>query len=145
MRRVGYDPSGLIEALHSVQETFGYLDDASLRFVAHSLNVPQSRAMGVATFYHYFTLKPPGKHTCVVCLGTACYIKGSTAILDAVKEKLRVGVGETTPDGRVSLLTARCLGACGIAPAVVYDGDVAARQTRDDALKRTNEWMREDA
>ena len=145
MRRVGYDPSGLIETLHSVQETFGYLDDASLRFVAHSLNVPLSRAMGVATFYHYFTLKPPGKHTCVVCLGTACYIKGSAAILDAVKEKLRVGVGETTPDGRVSLLTARCLGACGIAPAVVYDGDVAARQTREDALKRTNDWMREDA
>lgn len=145
MRRVGYDPSGLIETLHSVQDTFGYLDDASLRFVAHSLNVPLSRTMGVATFYHYFSLKPPGKHTCVVCLGTACYIKGSSAILDAVKEKLRVGVGETTPDGRVSLLTARCLGACGIAPAVVYDGDVAARQTRDDALKRTNEWMREDA
>jgi len=145
MRRVGYDPSGLIETLHSVQDTFGYLDDASLRFVAYSLNVPLSRAMGVATFYHYFTLKPPGKHTCVVCLGTACYIKGSSAILDAVKEKLRVGVGETTPDGRVSLLTARCLGACGIAPTVVYDGEVAAHQTREDALKRTNDWMKEDA
>jgi len=145
MRRVGYDPSGLIETLHSVQDTFGYLDDASLRFVAHSLNVPLSRTMGVATFYHYFSLKPPGKHTCVVCLGTACYIKGSSAILDAVKEKLRVGVGETTPDGRVSLLTARCLGACGIAPTVVYDGEVAAHQTREDALKRTNDWMKEDA
>ena len=145
MRRVGYDPSGLIETLHSVQETFGYLDDASLRFVSHSLNVPLSRTMGVATFYHYFTLKPPGRHTCVVCLGTACYIKGSAGILEAVKDRLRVGVGETTPDGRVSLLTARCLGACGIAPAVVYDGEVAARQAPGDAVKRVGEWMKEEA
>ena len=75
MRRLGHQRNALIEVLHAVQEVFGYLDDQALRYVAASLRVPPSRAYGVATFYHFFTLKPPGEHTCVVCTGTACYIK----------------------------------------------------------------------
>lgn len=75
MRRRGFARDALIETLHTVQEYFGYLDKPSLKFVAESLRVPLSQAYGVATFYHFFTLKPPGKHTCLVCLGTACYIK----------------------------------------------------------------------
>ena len=130
----------LIEILHKAQELFGYLEDDLLLFVAHRLMLPPSRVYGVATFYHYFTLKPPGAHTCVVCLGTACYVKGSAQLLAAIGEAAHVEPGETTPDGRLSLLTARCIGACGIAPAVVYDGQVAPRQTPEAALARIAAW-----
>ena len=83
MRRLGYRPDALVEALHSVQDSFGYLDRDALVFVAGSLRVPPSRVYGVATFYSYFSLKPPGAHTCVVCMGTACYINGAPALLEA--------------------------------------------------------------
>ena len=124
MRRMGYQSHALIETLHSVQEYFGYLDNDSLKFVARSLQLPLSKVYGVATFYHLFTLKPKGETTCVVCLGTACYIKGAGKLLAAVKDKLGIKPGETTPDNKISCLTARCLGACGIAPAVVLGGQV---------------------
>ncbi|MCC7104597.1 MAG: NAD(P)H-dependent oxidoreductase subunit E [Chloroflexi bacterium] len=124
MRRQGYAPDALIEALHAVQQAFGYLDDASLRYVGTSLGVPPSKVYGVATFYHVFSLKPAGEHTCVVCTGTACYIKGSAALLSAIRERYDIRSGETTADGELSLLTARCLGSCALAPAVVLDGQV---------------------
>jgi len=84
---------------------------------------------GVATFYHYFTMAPPGKHTCVICTGTACYIKGVPALLKALKEHFKVGLGETTPDGELSILSARCVGACGLAPVAVIDGKVVGKLT----------------
>jgi bidirectional [NiFe] hydrogenase diaphorase subunit len=108
MRRLGNQSHALIEALHTVQESFGYLDTDSLRFVATSLRVPLSQAFGVATVYHYFTMKPPGKHTCVVCTGTACYIKGAGKLLTDMEKQYGIKPGETTADGNVSLLTARC-------------------------------------
>ena len=123
-RRHGREPHALIETLHTVQESFGYLDNSALRFVAMALRVPLSRVYGAATFYHYFTLKPKGKHTCVVCTGTACYIKGAPALLTAIEKTYGVKPGETTPDNELSVLTARCLGSCGLAPAVVMDGAV---------------------
>ena len=89
MRRLGNQSHALIETLHTVQEAFGYLDEDALRFVATSLRVPLSQAYGVATFYHFFTLKPAGKHTCVVCTGTACYIKGAPQLLEAVEQRTR--------------------------------------------------------
>jgi len=124
MRRQGFQPRALIEALHTVQQSFGFLDDTAMRYVAASLHVPPSRVYGVATFYHHFSLKPPGRHTCVVCLGTACYIKGGTAVLQAVEDEYAVQPGETTADGQLSLLIARCLGMCGLAPVAVLDGQV---------------------
>ncbi len=124
MKRHGYQPNSLIETLHTVQESFGYLDEVSLKFVSNSLKVPLSSVYGVATFYNFFNLKPQGKHTCVVCLGTACYIKGTNEIAEEIKKEFKIGMGKTTEDGQVSLLSARCLGACGIAPAVVIDGEV---------------------
>lgn len=136
MRRHGHEPDALIETLHAVQESFGFLDEDALRFVAMSLRVPFSRVYGVATFYHLFTMRPPGKHTCVVCLGTACYVRGAQTILDHVSQELKVEPGETTEDGRVSLLTARCLGSCNLAPAVVFDGAVAGKISEKDALER---------
>ncbi len=145
MRRVGGHPRGLIETLHTVQEAFGYLDNQALRYVAVSLRVPLSRAYGVATFYHFFTLKPAGEHTCVICLGTACYIKGAPQLFDAVKQQYGVSPGETTPDGRMSLLSARCLGSCGLAPAVVYDNEVAGKVTPAQLKEHLAKWMPHDA
>ena len=130
----------LIEVLHKAQELFGYLDDDVLRFVAGQLKLPRSRVYGVATFYHFFTLKPQGAHTCVVCLGTACYVKGANEVLAAVEAVAGIKAGETTADKQLSLLTARCIGACGIAPAVVYDGTVTPRQTPESALQQIRKW-----
>src|SRR5208283_2921634 len=124
MKKYQFKQDALIEVLHKAQELFGYLEDDLLLYIAYRLKLPASRVYGVATFYHFFTLKPQGKHTCVVCLGTACYVKGSNKVLAAVEEKAKIKAGETTPDGQLSLLTARCIGACGIAPAIVYDGTV---------------------
>jgi bidirectional [NiFe] hydrogenase diaphorase subunit len=140
IRRQGAQPRGLIETLHTVQEAFGYLDEQALRYVAMSLRVPLSRAFGVATFYHFFTLKPAGEHTCVICMGTACYIKGAPQLLDAVRKDLGIAPGETTPDKKVSLLTARCLGSCGLAPAVVYDQEVAGKVSTAAVSEHLKKW-----
>jgi len=134
MRRNGYAPDALIETLHTVQSAFGYLDDTSLRFVAHELHIPLSKVYGVATFYHAFTLKPEGHHRCVVCLGTACYVKGSQTILQAVTRAYHMTPGETTEDGELSLLMARCLGSCSLAPAAIMDEDVVGNLTPERAL-----------
>lgn len=140
MRRYGHKPHSLIETMHTVQETFGYLDDVSIRFIATSLHVPLSRVYGVATFYHYFQLKPPGEHTCVICTGTACYIKGVPRILDAVKEEFQIEPGQTTPDQKISLISARCVGACGLAPVAVFDGEVVGNLTHESCIKRMLRW-----
>jgi len=131
----------LIELLHSAQELFGYLDNDVLIYVGHSLRVPLSKVFGVATFYNFFSLKPQGRHTCVVCMGTACYVKGAGAILAELEQAHGIRAGETTADGEVSLVTARCLGACGLAPAVVFDGEVAGKVTAAKTLERTSPWM----
>ncbi|HUA36890.1 MAG TPA: bidirectional hydrogenase complex protein HoxE [Candidatus Sulfopaludibacter sp.] len=141
MKKYQFKHDALIEILHKAQELFGFLDDDLLLFVAYKLKLPASRVYGVATFYHFFTLKPQGKHTCVVCLGTACYVKGSAKVLEAVEARAKIKAGETTPDNRLSLLTARCIGACGIAPAVVYDGTVTPRQTPETALEHVKGWI----
>jgi len=127
MRRLGDRPLALIEALHAAQEAFGFLDTDALEFIGDTLGVPHSRVYGVATFYSFFTLKPQGEHTCVVCTGTACYINGAKEILTGIDRALHVKPKETTADGKVSLLTARCLGACSLAPAVIVDGDVMGK------------------
>ena len=134
------EPHALIETLHTVQASFGYLEVGILKHVASTLRVPLSRVYAVATFYHSFTLKPPGDHTCVICMGTACYIGGAGAILGDIKEKVGVASGETTEDGKVSLLIARCLGSCGLAPAGVFDGEVAGKLSSVNVLERIGGW-----
>jgi bidirectional [NiFe] hydrogenase diaphorase subunit len=141
MKRLQYQQDTLIEVLHKAQELFGYLENDLLLYVAHHLKLPPSRVYGVATFYHFFSLKPQGEHSCVVCMGTACYVKGAAGLLAALEERGHVRAGSTTADGRLSLLTARCLGACGIAPAVVFDGAVAGHQTAALALKQVEAWL----
>jgi len=136
MRRNGNDSHALIETLHSVQETFGYLDEDGLRYVAKSLRTPLSKVYGVATFYHFFTLKPQGEHSCVVCTGTACHIKGAETILKALKDKYGISPGETTEDNKLSVLSARCIGSCGLSPAVVLDGNVMGNLSVSTLLAR---------
>ena len=140
IKRHQFRQDALIEILHSAQELFGYLDSDVLIYVGRSLRVPLSRVYGVATFYNFFSMKPAGEHTCVVCMGTACYVKGAGQILEALETKHGIKSGETTEDGKVSLVTARCLGACGLAPAVVFDGEVAGKIGVEATLARTAPW-----
>lgn len=129
MKRHQYRPDALIEVLHQAQELYGYLEPELLLHIAHSLRLPPSQVYGVATFYHFFSLEPKGVHSCVVCLGTACYIKGAAQLLSILEQATHLQAGDTTPDRQFSLGTARCLGACGIAPVVVFDGQLAGHQT----------------
>jgi bidirectional [NiFe] hydrogenase diaphorase subunit len=140
MRRNGHRRDALIETLHTVQESFGFLDEESLRYVAASLQAPLSHVYGVSTFYHFFRLKPSGDHTCVLCTGTACYIKGIPALLATIKKHYGIGPEETTEDGSVSLLTARCLGSCGLAPAAVFDGEVVGKLTSEKMVEQMDRW-----
>jgi bidirectional [NiFe] hydrogenase diaphorase subunit len=141
MKRALYRQDILIEVLRKAQQLFGCLELEVLHYVASSLKLPPSRVYGVATFYHLFTLKPPGTHTCVICMGTACYVKGSPRTLTAAEELAGIRAGETTADQQVSLLSARCVGACGIAPVVIYDGKTAGCQTVESALAHLKAWV----
>jgi bidirectional [NiFe] hydrogenase diaphorase subunit len=141
MRRQQYQSDALLEVLHAAQELFGFLSEDVLIFVGRGLKLPLSRVYGVATFYNLFTLKPKGEHTCTVCMGTACYVKGAGQIMEGLEQAHGVKAGQTTPDGKLSVVVARCVGACGIAPAVVFDGEVAGMQTRETVLARTRKWV----
>lgn len=135
MKRYQFQSDALIEVLHKAQELYGNLDTRLLLHIAHSLKLPPSRVYGVATFYHFpLALPAQGEHSCVVCLGTACYVKGAAAILAAIEAEFNIQAGETTSDGKLSLSSARCLGACGFAPAIVCDGAVSGRQTNESAV-----------
>ncbi len=141
IKRQQYQQDALIEILHRASELFGYLETDILLYIAHSLKLPPSRVYGVATFYHLFSLAPKGVHTCVICTGTACYVKGAPAILTNLEQSVHIHPGTTTADGQFSLLTARCLGACGIAPAVVFDNTVVGNQTPESVGDRIAEWL----
>ncbi|TAF11015.1 MAG: bidirectional hydrogenase complex protein HoxE [Nostocales cyanobacterium] len=141
IKRHQYQQDALIEILHRATELFGYLELDLLLYIAHSLKLPPSHVYGVATFYHLFSLTPKGQHNCVVCIGTACYVKDAPAILASLENSTHIQAGETTPDGQISLLTARCLGACSIAPVVVFDGAVLGHQTPELVCKKVGEWQ----
>ncbi|MCM0588838.1 MAG: bidirectional hydrogenase complex protein HoxE [Gloeotrichia echinulata GP01] len=141
IKRHQYQQNALIEILHKAQELFGYLENDLLLYISHSLKLPPSQVYGVATFYHLFSLAPKGVHTCVVCTGTACYVKGAMTILANLEKSADVHAGESTVDGQLSLLTARCLGACGIAPAVVFDGTILGNQTSASVCDRVQGWL----
>ncbi len=141
MKKLGFDRSALIEALHTAQDTFGYLDKDTLKFIAQRLKLPYSKVYGVATFYHFFRLKPKGKHTTVVCMGTACYIKGANVILQKFENRFGIKAGETTVDGLISILTARCIGSCSLAPIAIYDDKPIGNLTIEHALAEIEELI----
>ena len=136
IKRHQFRQDALIEILHTAQELFGYLDNDVLIYVGHAVRAPLSRVFGVATFYNFFSLAPKGRHTVTICMGTACYVRGAANILAAVSQELGIKAGETTADGAVSLDGARCIGACGMAPAVVIDGEINAQMTPEAAVSR---------
>lgn len=129
MKRFHNEKDALLEVLHSAQETFGYLSEELLYYISNHLHVPLSQVYGVATFYHLFTFEPQGKHSCIVCTGTACHVKGSSEIVEEMSAVLNIPVGKTTEDGLFSLSTARCLGCCGLAPVAVINGEIQGKAT----------------
>ena len=131
LKRTRFAQDQLIETLHIAQDVFGHLDEGILTYVARAFRLPPSRVFGVATFYELFTFDPPGDHTCTVCTGTACYVKGADKIVSAVGDAYGISQGETTADGVVTLKTARCLGSCGLAPIVLLDGTVIGKEGPD--------------
>jgi bidirectional [NiFe] hydrogenase diaphorase subunit len=139
LKRFQYQQDALIEVLHTAQEAFGFLSDDLLLYVAHQLKLPPSWVYGVATFYHFFSLKPQGEHNCIVCLGTACYVKQATEIVAALQRAYGIEASQTTRDHQLSLNTARCLGSCGLAPVLVLDGEVIGRATAESALRQVQE------
>lgn len=136
MKRLQYQPDALIEVLHTAQEAFGYLSRELLAYVATQLKLPESQVFGVATFYHFFTLRPKGEHSCIVCTGTACYVKGAGEILNRLEQATGIKAGQTTADGRLSLGTARCLGNCSLAPMLTVDDVVYGPETPDTAVEK---------
>jgi len=128
-RKREHHDSFLITVLHKVQARYGFLSFEHMQEVAELLGVPASTVSGVATFYHFFRLKPQGKYKVVFCMGTACYVRGVAAIIDAFKNELGVELGETTQDGLFSLEATRCLGVCGLAPVVMINENVFGKLT----------------
>ncbi len=141
MKRHQYRGDALLEVLHTAQELFGYLSTDLMRRISRGLKQPPSRVYGVATFYNFFTLKPQGIHTCALCMGTACYVKGADLVQKALEDQLEIVAGQTRPDGQATLRIARCLGACGLAPAAVFDGTVVGGLDSTKALKQVEGWL----
>lgn len=130
----------LMPILNEIQDALGYLPEFAMKEISKKLDIPFAEIYGVATFYSRFTLKPRGEHTISVCLGTACYVKGSKAIYDKLVEELKVsGSGDTTDDGKFTIEATRCLGCCGLAPVMKIDDDVYGKMVPEkvaDILKK---------
>jgi bidirectional [NiFe] hydrogenase diaphorase subunit len=139
LKRQQYQQDALIEVLTAAQEAFGYLTEESLIYVARQLRLPFSWVYGVATFYHFFSLKPQGEHSCIVCLGTACYVGKANEIVEAMEKGYGVKAGSTTADGKLTLTTTRCLGCCGLAPVVVLDNNVLGKETPEGTVAKVRD------
>lgn len=131
----------LIPVLHEAQDIYGYLPIEVQSIIAEGLGVTLAEVYGVVTFYAQFSLNPKGKYEIGVCLGTACYVKGSGDILEKFKELLGIDVGECTPDGKFSLTATRCVGACGLAPVATVNDEVYGRLTVDDVPGILEKYM----
>jgi bidirectional [NiFe] hydrogenase diaphorase subunit len=139
MKLFDYEQDALLEVLNSAQESMGYLSEDLLIYISRQLNVPLSQVYGVSTFYHMFTFEPLGENNCIICTGTACHVKGSDEIVQALATEFGVAAGDTTADGLFSLRNARCLGSCGLAPVVVLNGQVSGKATADGVKNRVKE------
>lgn len=123
------DKDNLIQILNDVQEHYGYIPLHAQKAISEYLGIPMAEIYGVITFYSRFTLKPKGKYHIAVCLGTACYVKGSGKIMDRLEERLSIKPGETSKDGKFSIEATRCVGACGLAPVFTVNGEVYGKAT----------------
>ena len=127
-----HDKSNLMVVMQKAQDIYGYLPFEVQNMIAEGMDVPLEKVYGVATFYAQFSLSPKGKYNISVCLGTACYVKGSGDLFDKISEKLGIGADECTEDGKFSLTACRCIGACGLAPVLTVNEDVYGRLSVDD-------------
>lgn len=136
-------PGALMLVLHEAQNIYGYLPAEVQTVIAKELGLPLAEVYGVATFYSQFTLTPKGKHRISVCLGTACYVKGSNKVLEAIEKELRISCGECTPDKKFSIDSCRCVGMCGHAPVIIVDDDVYGRLSPADVKGILDKYMQD--
>jgi len=141
LKEHNYQESALLEILHRAQEIHGYLDKDLLMDVAGSLNIPPSHVYGVTTFYSFFKLRKPGEHIVTGCLGTACYVKGVEKIIKAIEYEFNLKRGESTADGKLSLLITRCIGACAMAPNIVIDDQVIGKATKEIVIAKIKDVL----
>ena len=138
-------PGSAIPVLQKAQEIVGYLPPAVQKRIAKGLNLYPSEIHSIVSFYSFFTMKPRGKHTVRVCLGTACYVKGSEPVLNKIRDRLKINVGETTEDRAFTLEAVRCIGACGLAPVMVVDQDTHGAITMENAMQTLDAYMAAEA
>ena len=137
------EAGALMPVLHEAQNIYGYLPAEVQTVIAEELNVPLAEVYGVATFYSQFSLAPKGKHRISVCLGTACYVKGSDKVLEAIEKELRISCGGCTPDKKFSIDSCRCVGACGLAPVMIVDGEVYGKLSAKDVAGILDGYMKD--
>ena len=138
IKKENYKPDALIEILHTAQNAYGYLPINVLKYITKALHLPPSRVFSTVSFYHFFSLKSKGEHTCLVCTGTACYVKGAQNIINEIERKFALHPGQVSADNKLGVQVARCIGACGLAPAVVLDDEVLAKVSTDDIIDKIN-------
>jgi bidirectional [NiFe] hydrogenase diaphorase subunit len=134
IKKENHRPESLIEILHTAQNAYGYLPLNVLAYITGSLHLPPSRVYAAVTFYHFFSLKSKGEHTCLVCTGTACYVKGAQVILQELEKQFGIKAGQVTVDQKLGIQVARCVGACGLAPVVVLDDEVEAKVSAETII-----------
>lgn len=139
IKKENYKPDALIEILHTAQNAYGYLSKDILAFITKELHLPPSRVYSTATFYHFFSLKSKGEHTCLVCTGTACYVKGSQQLLNAIEKGFGLTPGQVTADNKLGVQVARCIGACGLAPVMVLDEEVHGKVNPEEVVNTIKE------
>ena len=144
LKNYSQDKSNLIQILNEVQEKYGYIPKQSQIEISNYLSIPMAEIYGVITFYSRFTLEPKGKYNISVCLGTACFVKGSQALLDRLKERLKIDGGQTTPDGKFSIDATRCVGACGLAPVFTINNEVYGKATVKKLDEVLDEYMKKE-
>jgi NADH:ubiquinone oxidoreductase subunit E len=135
MAHYKHEPTALIQILHAAQHNFGYLAPDVLRYIATSMKLPLAHVYGVTTFYNFFSIVPRGKYQIMVCTGTTCHVRGASTVVERLGQQLGVKEHETTKDGLFSLHTARCIGACALAPAITVGDDVYGKLSPDKIPK----------
>jgi bidirectional [NiFe] hydrogenase diaphorase subunit len=136
MKKENYKPDALIEILHTAQNSYGHLPMNVLKYISKELHLPPSRVFSTVSFYHFFSLKSKGEHTCLVCTGTACYVKGAQAILNELERTFNLKPGQVSADNKLGIQVARCIGACGLAPAVIINDEVQAKANATDVVAK---------
>jgi NADH:ubiquinone oxidoreductase subunit E len=144
-RYTGAKRDSLIPLLQDLQDTFGYLTREMLIQAGNRLNIPASKIYGVASFYNQFRFQPPGRYHIQLCRGTACHVKGSASVLEAVKRHLKLEPGRTTRDGLFSLEVVACVGACGLAPVICVNGEFFAGVTQESVVEILESFRRKAA